>query len=499
MASERTTARYRMLFPAVGILLIAVFAVVFRNVSPPRLNINTDPRGASVFMNGRLVGSTPITLSDLNPGTYSVRLEKEGYVSLVKPATLTSSDLTLIEKMERTGTGKITVDIKPGGAEVLLDGEFIGHTPLKDRDVPVGVHELLVRKTNFKPQSWRIEVTAAEPLRFTGFALEDKILAMLRSNVEADKQRVSHYMDLGHYLFINDELDEAAEAYARAVQVAGTELEFDALVEPSERQLETRLRAEDRNRLNDEVRKKSNWPGKDVARFRAILAKQQEAVAEANFTDWLWVQEQSNNFIRDEKFERAQTLLVKHIEATAKGTQSLPQAYIALLSLRLRMHNLEKSKETFDQFHKSYGARADLARQAANSIYSTYASYQGEERKVVLGMAEKLLVKGVESSRKGDAELNALCTFELANVMTLQGRAEGAAPIYKESISGTNHAETKELRTQRLIEAYRTLGRNAEARTLLTELAASPREHIATKAKADIKELDLLKPSPDGK
>ena len=154
-------------------------------------------------------------------------------------------------------------------------------------------------------------------------------------------------------------------------------------------------------------------------------------------------------------------LIIMGPPGAGKGTQSLPQAYIALLSLRLRMHNLEKSKETFDQFYKSYGARADLARQAANSIYSTYASYQGEERKVVLGMAEKLLLKGVESSRKGDSELNALCKFELANVMTLQGRAEGAAPIYKESISGTNHAETKELRTQRLIEAFRTIGKNA--------------------------------------
>jgi len=47
------------------------------------LFLNTDPIGAEVIINGTpLVETTPVLLNDLDPGTYTVELKKEGYKSV---------------------------------------------------------------------------------------------------------------------------------------------------------------------------------------------------------------------------------------------------------------------------------------------------------------------------------------------------------------------------------------------------------------------------------
>ena len=38
--------------------------------------------GASVRLNGRVVGVTPVTVTDLAPGTYTVRMQLEGFEPL---------------------------------------------------------------------------------------------------------------------------------------------------------------------------------------------------------------------------------------------------------------------------------------------------------------------------------------------------------------------------------------------------------------------------------
>jgi tetratricopeptide (TPR) repeat protein len=480
------------------LVLAAALTVGYRHFYQPSLTIRTEPAGASVFVNGHLAGATPVSVTGLTSGgDYSVRLEKEGFRPLIKNFKLDSGGTKISESLQRRGHGSLKVDVQPAGSEVLLDGEFVGHTPMYQEKVPVGLYELQIRKTNFKPYVQRVEVTTEVPLEFKDFGLEDVILAMLRGQVDRERQRVSHYMDLGHYLFVNNKLDESAEVYAKALAVANTPLEFPQEADAEERRLEVRLRAEDLNRLNDEIRKKSHWPGKDVAKWARILKQQQEVVAGNNITEWATVREQAQNFVRDNNFERAQKLLQDHIAAVKDNNPLLAQAHIELLSLRLRMRNLDGAKETFTRFSELYGNQPAVARQAANAIYSANANYQGEQRAEILSMAEKLWRKsvGLTQRGRGDPELHALCKFELANVLTLQGRNDQAVEFYKDAIAGTRDASTKELRGQRLVDCYKALGNFAEARSILLSMINSPRPDIATRAKADLQQLDLLEKS----
>jgi len=461
--------------------------------STGRLVVRTVPPGATVFVNGKLAGASPVSLSELKHGTYCFRIEKEGYTPLVRSVELAGSELLLNERLKLRGTGSLVVGIKPDGAEVLLDGECIGYTPIQRTDVPVGLHELLIRKTNFRSYAQRIEVTEVDALTFKDFALENVVLTMLRGAVEREKHRVSNYMDLGHYLFINNEFDESAEVYSKALKVASSSIDLPPETDATERRLEERLRAEDVNRLNEEIRKKSHWPNKDVTKWASIVKRQQEEVAGKNVTDWVFVNEQVENFKRDDKLERAQTLLVQHIAAVKPGPM-MPQAYISLLSLRLRMRNLDGVRETFAKFMDLYENQPTLVRQAGNAVYTTAGNFQGDEQREVLVIAEKLMRKGVTVTQRlrGDPELLALCKFELGNIMILQSRPDQAVELYRDSIDGTRDQGTRELRSQRLADALMKSKNYAEARTVLTQLAKSTREELARKAKEDLIQVEAI-------
>ena len=53
------------------------------------LQVDSRPRGARVFLDGRLVGQTPVTLTEVTPGAHAVRIDLIGYqrwVTTVKVA-----------------------------------------------------------------------------------------------------------------------------------------------------------------------------------------------------------------------------------------------------------------------------------------------------------------------------------------------------------------------------------------------------------------------------
>jgi hypothetical protein len=481
-------------------LLVAACSLSFAayRFLSPALNVTSEPAGASVFVNGRLAGATPVAVKGLGAGTYALRIEKAGFEAVAHTIDVPVTGARVHEHLQAAPTGSISVNVNPKGAEVLLDGEFMGSTPLFLPKVVAGVHELVVRKTNYKTYTEKLEIAAGDTLEYAGFALEDVILTMLKSQIEADRQRVTHYMDLGHYLFVNDRLEDAAEAYSRALEVAGTQLTFDDDVPKDERQLMMRLRAEDVNKLHEEIRKKSSWPGKDVKVFTEVMRKQQESVANGNVNDWIWVREQAENYRRDNRFEKMEQLYTRHIEA-AKGTPNVSQAYIELMRLRVQTKNLQGLRDTKQEFYSQYKNQPMLLRQAANAIYTGTAGYDGEQQIEVLALAEHMLQKAVYEAQRAreQTELIALCKFELANVFLLEKKSDRAVPLYRESIDETNDGSTKELRSLKMIDALKDQKRYDDARAILGGLLKSPRASIVARAQGELNAIEKAEPSPD--
>ena len=114
------------------------------------LTVTSTPSGASVYIDGDLIGQTPLRDYEIDTGSQrekqvEIRLEMSGYKSHVSKLTLkggqhTPLDVGLERFLPRTGT--LTVTSTPSGADIYVDNTWIGTTPLTGYEVDTGVrHE----------------------------------------------------------------------------------------------------------------------------------------------------------------------------------------------------------------------------------------------------------------------------------------------------------------------------------------------------------------------
>ncbi len=134
---------------------------------PGSLVIGSVPDNASVVVNGQYRGKTPLTLDNLDPGTYTVNLSKFGYA-----LTTATTDLQSGERQEVTATlpptmGSLIVNTTPPGARVIVDGRDSGTSPATVTGLMPGNHNLTITKDGYTPSGQQVEITAGITLPVT--------------------------------------------------------------------------------------------------------------------------------------------------------------------------------------------------------------------------------------------------------------------------------------------------------------------------------------------
>lgn len=124
------------------------------------IKIFSEPAGASVYVNGNLVGQSPYRVQ-VHEGNHSLRFEKEGYEVLreeltVLPGEVREYTATLIPKVTQ-----VTVITWAENAAVYVDGTLLGAagTPI---DVLPGSHSLELRANGYRPISITFDIAAAQ-------------------------------------------------------------------------------------------------------------------------------------------------------------------------------------------------------------------------------------------------------------------------------------------------------------------------------------------------
>ncbi|MDP2365715.1 MAG: PEGA domain-containing protein, partial [Ignavibacteria bacterium] len=120
------------------------------------LKIISKPVGASVLLNGELVGKTPYENKEQPVADYQLVIRQSGYtdynetVKIIVNKTITvSKQLAAASITTGNEFGKIKVTTKPSEAAVYLNGEFVGSTPYENDKTPVGSHNLLIKKKGY--------------------------------------------------------------------------------------------------------------------------------------------------------------------------------------------------------------------------------------------------------------------------------------------------------------------------------------------------------------
>ena len=104
------------------------------NGLPGTMSLSSVPDGARFYVNDRPEGKGPISLTGLKPGSYTIRVEKEGFATATKTVTLENAGSIVEEFKLDNVMGRIEVRTIPAGVDVFLDGSRVGTTKSKGDD-----------------------------------------------------------------------------------------------------------------------------------------------------------------------------------------------------------------------------------------------------------------------------------------------------------------------------------------------------------------------------
>jgi TonB family protein len=151
-------SQQQKLIAAGAAVALAAFIGLFALFAPDPLAegvvIETDPVEANVFLNGELLGISPIELPPMAFGAHDVRVEKEGFLPLEDRFELIAG--AAIEPLVfalQSARISLFLESVPAGAAVTIDGERSGQTPLEDVELEPGQHEIQVSRRGYN--SWR--------------------------------------------------------------------------------------------------------------------------------------------------------------------------------------------------------------------------------------------------------------------------------------------------------------------------------------------------------
>jgi hypothetical protein len=148
------------------------------------LLVRSTPLGARVLVDGREYGRTPLTVGNLSRGTHRVRVIRDGYEPDERQVTVTSAQRAhsmTVRLSPRRGAPQraaavssaatrpaapsaapLTVESRPAGAMVFLDGRLVGTTPLVIPDVAAGDHALHLDRDGYRRWSSAIRIVTSE-------------------------------------------------------------------------------------------------------------------------------------------------------------------------------------------------------------------------------------------------------------------------------------------------------------------------------------------------
>ena len=134
------------------------------------LEVSSSPSGASLYLYNEYEGKTPssgyLIKSNMNPGEYPLRLNLSGYYDYVIDVKIPRNKIVTVDAVlwplsgdqTTVDTGNLTIKSNPSKADVLLDDDYKGITPLNLKDVSKGSHNLVVKKDGYSDYSDNISV-----------------------------------------------------------------------------------------------------------------------------------------------------------------------------------------------------------------------------------------------------------------------------------------------------------------------------------------------------
>lgn len=128
----------------IAALLVALAPPALAQARTGRLAVTVSVDGAEISVDGVVVATSPITKPlTLQVGTHTIKVSKRGHAEFIDVVKILPGDTTRLDVELLPFAGVLTVTTTPPGADVLVDGQPVGVSPV-ELELPPGPHEVRV-------------------------------------------------------------------------------------------------------------------------------------------------------------------------------------------------------------------------------------------------------------------------------------------------------------------------------------------------------------------
>lgn len=133
------------------------------------LTVLGNPDGSEVFINGKLIGSTPMDRFEVESGEYDVLIKKDLYHNYESyNVVINDGQYTDLEYHLMPSYGSIYILTEPEiNAEVFIDGKTVGVTPYTNNRYPSGKYNIEIKKKYYYSNTELITVSDGKTTRRT--------------------------------------------------------------------------------------------------------------------------------------------------------------------------------------------------------------------------------------------------------------------------------------------------------------------------------------------
>jgi hypothetical protein len=129
------------------------------------LSVTGNVEGAEVWVDGEKVGAVPYT--GYHPvGSRQVRVVADFYQPFVRKVDLVEGLTKSLAANMLAGQGTVEFAVQPPGATVFIDGNPVGPSPIRVRDLEPGAHRFRLEAAGFEPHEESFEFAKGRNLYF---------------------------------------------------------------------------------------------------------------------------------------------------------------------------------------------------------------------------------------------------------------------------------------------------------------------------------------------
>ncbi len=138
------------------------------------LRIQSNPSGAAAYVDGQYVGNTPVRYGTTS-GSHTISVRQSGYQDFSSSVNVPGGGtIPVVANLSRiVQNGRLNLSSTPSGAQVYIDGQIAGNSPLAV-NIAAGRHTVEFKRSGYETATATVDVRAG------GTATYNAILAQIR-------------------------------------------------------------------------------------------------------------------------------------------------------------------------------------------------------------------------------------------------------------------------------------------------------------------------------